>query len=224
MNRTYHMIFLRSWVSLCLFLTVSIASAQHPQPYSVKNGKMYIEWIRSTRESALDSFITQFQLFDLGLKRFVRNNNPDSILQQGWKIEINNEVGFVISKPLLASYDLVHPADKILFTEKEHLAERFPAVNNGILFGVNHFKNKFSFRLQDSVVYFFLRNHLNASRVMLAGSFNRWDPDELRMARTDSGWLAAVKLGPGKYWYKFIGDGRWMVDGDNQLSENDGLG
>ncbi|MFL5742479.1 MAG: hypothetical protein ACJ75B_19805 [Flavisolibacter sp.] len=224
MNRSLHIIFLRTCASLCLFLMATIAFAQYGQAYSVKNGKMYIQWMRSMRESALDSFVTQFQLFDLGLKRFVHSNNPDSLLKQGWKIEVNNEVGFVISKPLLSSYDLVHPADKILFTEKEHLGERFPAVNNGILFGVNHFKNKFPFRVEDSVVYFFLRNHLNASRVMLAGSFNRWEPADLRMTRTDSGWIAAVKLGPGKYWYKFIADGQWMVDADNKLSENDGLG
>ncbi|MEI9810167.1 MAG: glycogen-binding domain-containing protein [Bacteroidota bacterium] len=42
--------------------------------------------------------------------------------------------------------------------------------------------------------------------------------------RTDSGWTAQVKLRPGKYWYKFIVDGNWMVDSDNRLNENDGRG
>src|SRR6476620_1311450 len=44
------------------------------------------------------------------------------------------------------------------------------------------------------------------------------------MKKTDSGWIYDVKLSPGKYWYKFIVDGNWTVDNDNQLSENDGLG
>jgi len=59
---------------------------------------------------------------------------------------------------------------------------------------------------------------------MLAGSFNNWNPDALSMNRTDSGWIAYVKLGPGKFWYKFIVDGGWTVDNDNQLRENDGRG
>ena len=59
---------------------------------------------------------------------------------------------------------------------------------------------------------------------MLAGSFNIWDPATLPMIRTDSGWVAEVKLTPGKYWYKFIVDGHWQTDNDNELSENDGLG
>ncbi|RYZ26710.1 MAG: hypothetical protein EOO10_14790, partial [Chitinophagaceae bacterium] len=41
---------------------------------------------------------------------------------------------------------------------------------------------------------------------------------------TDSGWIYDVKLGPGKYWYKFIVEGTWTTDKDNLLSENDGLG
>ncbi|HYH03731.1 MAG TPA: hypothetical protein VEC37_11550, partial [Bacillota bacterium] len=58
----------------------------------------------------------------------------------------------------------------------------------------------------------------------LAGSFNNWSPEALRMDRTDSGWIAAVKLAPGKHWYKFVVDGGWQVDGDNLLKENDGRG
>jgi len=59
---------------------------------------------------------------------------------------------------------------------------------------------------------------------MLAGSFNNWNPESLFMTVTDSGWITYVKLGPGKYWYKFIVDGNWTTDSDNQLRENDGLG
>jgi len=46
----------------------------------------------------------------------------------------------------------------------------------------------------------------------------------LPMKKTDSGWIADIKLSPGKYWYKFIVDGSWTIDNDNRLSENDGLG
>ena len=100
----------------------------------------------------------------------------------------------------------------------------FPATDNGIYFGVNRFRNKYPFAVDDSIVTFFLRNNKNASHVMLAGSFNNWDPNILSMHFADSGWIAFVKLGAGKYWYKFIADGNWMPDNDNQLKENDGLG
>jgi 1,4-alpha-glucan branching enzyme len=59
---------------------------------------------------------------------------------------------------------------------------------------------------------------------MLAGSFNDWNPNTLAMKKTDSGWIRELKLDPGKYWYKFIVDGEWQADGNNQAKENDGFG
>ncbi|HRF16555.1 MAG TPA: hypothetical protein PK977_00255, partial [Chitinophagaceae bacterium] len=69
-----------------------------------------------------------------------------------------------------------------------------------------------------------LRNNRKADRVMLAGSFNNWDPSALSMTKTDSGWIAGVTLKPGKYWYKFIVDGKWITDPDNGYTENDYAG
>jgi 1,4-alpha-glucan branching enzyme len=59
---------------------------------------------------------------------------------------------------------------------------------------------------------------------MLAGTFNDWKPDALAMKKVDSGWIAVVKLDPGKHYYKFIVDDKWTIDKDNELFENDGEG
>jgi hypothetical protein len=212
-------------MSILLLLCSQQLSAQRQlKNYAVRNGKMYIELGKDLSERTIDSFIVQFNLSDIGLKQFIRKNNPDSILKSGWTIEMNNEVGVIISKQLMA-LDIDNPADKIIFAEKHPtLAEMFPAVNNGIQYGYNRFRNAMPFAVSDSTVNFFLRNNIKAERVMLAGSFNNWSPQALSMNRTDSGWIAQVKLGPGKYWYKFIVDGRWMTDNDNLVKENDGLG
>jgi 1,4-alpha-glucan branching enzyme len=74
------------------------------------------------------------------------------------------------------------------------------------------------------MVVFFFRNHTGAGEVLLAGSFTGWQNGALPMLRTDSGWIARVKLRPGKYWYKFIVNDNWTIDTDNLLSENDGRG
>jgi hypothetical protein len=213
----------RVWLIISIPL---LLDAQEAKKYFIKNGKMYIELNKRITESALDSFIMQFNLADLGLKQFIRNNFADSLRKMGWNIESNNAVECVISKSLMPlNTDLKNPADKILFTEKQvPIAEMFPATNNGTRYGYNKFRNKDFLLKEDSVVIFFLRNYLNANKVMLAGSFNGWDPNKLAMTKTDSGWIAAVKLGPGKYWYKFITDGKWIVDPDNNLRESDGRG
>ncbi len=84
--------------------------------YTIKNGKMYIQLHRGMRESQLDSFLTQFNLEDLPLKQFINNNKADSLLKLGWEIDENNEVGFVISKPLGSFENFNNPADKIALT------------------------------------------------------------------------------------------------------------
>jgi hypothetical protein len=200
--------------------------AQQPiKSYSVKDGQMYVQVSRQIKESSLDSFINQFGLDDIGLKQLIKTNQADSLLKLGWKVELNDRMRFIISKPFYSLGNINNSADKIIFTEKHPtIAEMFPAVNNGILYGINRFNNKNPFAEKNSVVTFFIRDHLEAKRVYLAGSFNNWNPDDLLMRKTEGGWTAEVTLSAGKYWYKFIVDGAWMIDNDNQLRENDGQG
>lgn len=229
MSKPVHL-FIRS---LCLILLLLTAPMVQPRvfaqegvkKYTVKNGRMYIELSKSLAEPALDSFIRQFDLQDLALKAFISQNLRDSLRVHGWVLEKNNDAFFVISKPMFGFENLDNPAAKILFTEKHvNSGSLFPSVSSQVLFGTNRFRNKASFEKADSTVVFFLRNNQRASRVMLAGSFNDWNPEAQAMEKTDSGWIARLRLSPGKYWYKFIVDGRWVTDADNRIQENDGQG
>ncbi len=194
------------------------------QVYTVKDGRMYIELNKQLPASALDSFIRRYDLGDLAIKYFIRTNSTDSLKYMGWRIDKNERDVFAISKALISAEDLTNIADKIIFTDKGGVEAMFPAVNNGLTYGYNRFQNKSSFATHDSIVTFYLRANLNAGKVTLAGSFNKWDPDNMPMTKTDSGWIAQVKLVPGKYWYKFIIDGNWTQDDDNRQKENDGYG
>lgn len=217
---------------LAAFLATGLSAfAQPDKAYLVKKGRMYVQLPKGIPTASLDSFITQFDLADVGLKSFLKKNLTDSLRKAGWKVELNNETGIVISKPFepftekeaLAASDVLKnlPGDFDPFNKRMPV---FPATNNGISMGANRFRNKASFYRGDSLVRFFLRGRTDASKVTLAGSFNNWAPAQLAMQKTDSGWIYDLRLGPGKWWYKFIADGQWMVDKDNALSENDGHG
>ena len=53
----------------------------------------------------------------------------------------------------------------------------------------------------------------NARKVILSGSFNKWDTEKLVAKKDTKGnWLAKVNLKPSKYEYKFIVDGSWVND------------
>lgn len=52
-----------------------------------------------------------------------------------------------------------------------------------------------------------------AKKVMIAGSFNKWDTKKLPAKKDSKGnWLAKVALTPGRYEYKFIVDENWTND------------
>ncbi len=210
---------------ICILLSISELQAQPlVKKYFIRDGRMVIELGKQINEKELDVFITTFDLADIDLKTFLKTNKPDSLKKLGWLVEINSKSLLVISKPLF-SFDVQgNPSDRIIFSEDVHDKNAQPLVNTNVRFGVNKFRNKHPFRTEDSVVVFFLRKATSASEVLLAGSFTNWQQTPFPMQRTDSGWIVKVKLAPGKHWYKFVIDGDWVVDTDNDLKEPDGRG
>jgi hypothetical protein len=218
---------MRCLVVLCICLSFTYAVEGQPlKSYTVKDGRMLITLNKKISDASLDSFIAQYELFDLDLKTFLKSSKPDSLRKLGWDVQVNNGVVCVLSKPLMGVENIFNPAEKIIFSKNEgkDLAAEFPVVSSSVKYGYNRFKNKYPFRVNDSIVTFFLRGNLNARRVNLSGSFVNWVPDALVMTKTDSGWIYLVKLAPGKYWYKFVVDGSWTIDKDNRWVENDGRG
>jgi len=63
-------------------------------------------------------------------------------------------------------------------------------------------------------VRFALKPSQGGKKVQLAGEFNDWKPSTMRKQK-DGSFVAILQLPPGTYEYKFIVDGRWVVDPDN---------
>ena len=67
-------------------------------------------------------------------------------------------------------------------------------------------KKRITFKLEAS----------GAKDAVLVGDFNSWDVKKHRMKRDDKGrWTKIVTLAPGKYEYKFLVDGQWANDPNN---------
>lgn len=71
------------------------------------------------------------------------------------------------------------------------------------------------------IVWFRYRN-AHAKEVRLAGSFNGWKPE--LMGRVGDEWSLPVELVSGKYHYKFVVDGVWVLDPTNPQVEKDSQG
>jgi len=67
-------------------------------------------------------------------------------------------------------------------------------------------KRRITFKLEAS----------EAKEAILAGDFNGWDAKKHIMKRDNKGrWSKIVTLDPGRYEYKFVVDGEWRNDPNN---------
>lgn len=210
---------------LLLTLTVTPAFSQgdmQKATYTIREGRMYIRIMKKIEKGDLDKFVDKFDLGDLDLSKAVASGQLTQLTRNGWRIEIDNSRQLVISKRIGGIDQLGNPEKRMALAEDHpNPYDLFPSRNDNIVYGFNRFEGKFPFAIQDSLVTFFLKGHSRAHEVLLASSFTNWQYDALRMARTDSGWISIVRLGSGKYWYKFIIDGGWTTDRDNALEETD---
>ena len=87
--------------------------------------------------------------------------------------------------------------------------------------GYNKLKNEKAVTITSDSTTFQLLGFQNASQVVLSGSFNNWNTQQLRMHKNALGWFISLPLKPGYYEYKYIIDGEWRIDESNQLTTDD---
>jgi chromosome partitioning protein len=72
----------------------------------------------------------------------------------------------------------------------------------------------------------FLLTEPQAREVFLAGDFNQWRVnEESKMElREDGRWVKKIQLEPGSYRYRFVVDGQWRNDPENQVRQTNPFG
>ncbi|OCX54469.1 hypothetical protein BEL04_09530 [Mucilaginibacter sp. PPCGB 2223] len=78
-----------------------------------------------------------------------------------------------------------------------------------------YFKYNYTFRL---------KAFPRASRVMLAGSFNNWNANQIVMMPVKGEWVRPMYLHEGSHIYRFLVDGKWTKDPSNPNTQTDAAG
>jgi hypothetical protein len=71
---------------------------------------------------------------------------------------------------------------------------------------------------------FVLGKYPDASSVSVAGDFNNWSENAFEMKKVGGVWILDVHLSSGKHKYKFLVDGKWILDPQNKLWEENEYG
>ena len=93
-----------------------------------------------------------------------------------------------------------------------------PLVTNSVKNGGN------SFLIINPNFIFRLKGFSNAKSIFLAGDFDNWSEYALPMKHEGDEWIFNIHLSPGKHLYKFIVDGKWIIDPHNKLWEQNEYG
>lgn len=73
------------------------------------------------------------------------------------------------------------------------------------------------------VKYTFVYHSVTADKVSVSGSFNNWSAETNPLTYNGNGeWKAEIELQPNHYQYKFVVDGNWIPDPQNDWKINDG--
>ncbi|SCW73467.1 hypothetical protein [Mucilaginibacter sp. NFR10] len=171
--------------------------------------------MRSSK-TEVDSLLRKAGLKDANAAAVLKGDFT-ALKKDGWAMAGKRGNIIEFDRPL-ETLNLNPQATPYLITTKiDNNDNESPGYPADVNFGINNFAKVTVHELASGLTRFFLPGYAQSKRVLLSGNFNNWSTLKGIMAKTDSGWIADIKLKPGKYEYKFIVDGHWISDRYNNL-------
>ena len=217
-------VYLMLFIALVFTSTGAYAQIDVDKVCRIENGQLIFTLNLQWKENEKKEVAETFDLDSALIARVYKGETNISINNEQWKVRKLSGNRVELSKPV---------EDK---TEtKLGISDLFQVIDNWINagwnenkttsgFGANDFTSSKAFIYQNGVARFFLPGFNTAGKVYISGTFNNWSPSQTLMKFTGSGWSADLKLSPGRYEYKYIVDGRWMTDPENNLKERNDAG
>ncbi len=203
---------------LCFSVTEVNAQEEHLN-YEYKNGNVIL-----TCDNLEDSVLLDALLQSADCTKSITDSlstlSGKKVSASGWELIYYSDEKIVYRKSMKDFKSGSSTRNFFFEDEEEELKQNY---NLDVVSGVNAFKNRKPSvnRDEDDVFTFQLFSKRNYKDVYLSGSFNNWSTMEHLMHLNDGIWSVDVKLDKGKNLYKFIVDGKWMIDPENVVEEND---
>lgn len=221
----------RKYLFLILFsLLVAIGSITGQQsqilPARINNGKFILTVDLAWNKQQQQAFARQFDFDSLLLQRVMKNDFKYVNDSSNWKTKLIKPDIVELSTNLGVEPEENEETEslaEIILTELFSKGDFVP-IPEKARFGTNLFRSSLAFRYKERKACFFLPGYQKARQVMISGSFNNWSTLQNSLQKTDSGWIICLPLEPGKYSYKYVVDGRWMTDPNNDIREENDQG
>ena len=203
----------------CILILLLISFDSFGQ--AIDNTKLFIEGSEVVCEFNNSDLITgtknmnsklyEFRTFEL--QKIISENKFSTWSKKDWKLYKIGGDKYQLRKNLKDFNDNFPPHFKYLIDDKRWegpLSEPIVKIND-LKDNVTPRKKTYSIN-ENGNTSFQLKEFTNAKQVILSGSFNNWNEQEIKMKKINNIWTVTLELEPGIYEYKFIPDGEWTHD------------
>ncbi|MEY8847674.1 glycogen-binding domain-containing protein [Psychroserpens sp. XS_ASV72] len=212
------------YITIILLLSVVSLFAQKPKGYSIEGDDVVFTFHRSDYETLSHDYSgNRIDFDDLTVDNVVVAGEFNNWSKYDWKMTKIDDDTYELRKPL-SKFDGNYSWQFKFIINNEYWAEptnRDPNIvdaknQNGKYLHVYNLKMfAKAYPSEDGNVRFRLRGFEDAEKVVVAGSFNKWDDQSFQMYRIENGWELKLQIKPGEYEYRFVVDGDWMEDPSN---------
>ncbi|MFK7781845.1 hypothetical protein [Psychroserpens sp.] len=211
-------------ITILFVITIHTSFAQNQKGYTIEGDDVVFTFHRSDYETlSHDIEGNRISFDDLNVDNVVVSGEFNNWSKYDWKMTKINEDTYQLRKPL-SKFDDNFTWEFKFIINNEYWAEpsrnTFNAVDavgeNGEQLHVYNLKMYPKAYPDDKGnVRFRLRGYESANKVIIAGSFNKWNEHVFKMYKIENGWELKLQVKPGSYEYRFIVDGQWMEDPSN---------
>ncbi|TPN87454.1 hypothetical protein [Aquimarina algicola] len=176
---------------------------------------------REYQKATSDGRGRTFDFEDLDIENVVVAGEFNNWSKKKWKMRRIDENRFELRKKLsdftdAFSWEFKFVINNSYWAEPSWNDENITrAKKNGFRLETYNLKMYTAYPDGNGNVTFTLNGYKNAKKVILSGSFNKWDEHSFKMNKTNDCWELKLRIKPGEYEYKFIVDGKWIIDPDN---------
>lgn len=200
--------------------TLSFGQENNTSYYFEGDDVVFVFDIRHYQETKADEEGLVVDFGDLDIYTVAISGQFNNWSGKGWKMKRLNNFIFQLRKPLTALKDKFQWDFKYL-VNGEHVISQARSYGRQKTFDDKFMKEVFSVNSAQIEVHdhgntrFYLPGKRRAHKVILTGTFNNWNEEDIVMNKISGGWELRANLLPGRYEYKFIVDGEWMHDPTN---------
>jgi 1,4-alpha-glucan branching enzyme len=197
------------------------ASAQD-DVLKMRDGKLYLRVYNSWNQRTADSILALYDVKNLDVDLLRTDKSTGSLEREGWFFSKSKRNWIEIQRDFSSEKSDAWKATDVFVSDSSFAGDGSHLFTERV-FGFNDFKFNSIAEMSNGMTRVFFRTNKNYQRVFLSGTFNLWSTGVTPMRRIDGGWEAVLDLIPGKHEYKFIADGKWLPDPDNNRRIDDGM-